>query len=89
MDSNLEKQFIKIIIKGRKDNTYKFALARFLLDYSNNLDDNYIKNLINSKQKEISRNAPELEFAKLRGLKPNERLSCQLSAVDGLVIDII
>ena len=53
MAINLEKQFTKIIIKGRKDNTYKFALARFLLDYSNNLEENYIKNLIKSKQNEI------------------------------------
>lgn len=31
---NLENLFIHIISKGKKDNTYKFALAKFLLDYS-------------------------------------------------------
>jgi 5-methylcytosine-specific restriction endonuclease McrA len=31
---NLEELFIHIISKGKKDNTYKFALAKFLLDYS-------------------------------------------------------
>ena len=30
----LEELFIHIISKGKKDNTYKFALAKFLLDYS-------------------------------------------------------
>lgn len=31
---NLTNLFIHIISKGKKDNTYKFALAKFLLDYS-------------------------------------------------------
>jgi hypothetical protein len=35
--------FNSILTKGKKDNTYKFALARFLLDYSHKLDDSYIK----------------------------------------------
>ena len=35
--------FNSILTKGKKDNTYKFALARFLLDYSQKLDDPYIK----------------------------------------------
>jgi 5-methylcytosine-specific restriction endonuclease McrA len=30
----LEELFIHMISKGKKDNTYKFALAKFLLDYS-------------------------------------------------------
>lgn len=34
-----EELFIHIISKGKKDNTYKFALAKFLLDYSLNLRD--------------------------------------------------
>jgi hypothetical protein len=36
---NLEQQmkhtFVSILTRGKKDNTYKFALARYLLDYSN------------------------------------------------------
>ena len=43
-DSQLQ-YFIQIITKGRKDNTYKFALARFLLDYSRELDKDHIKKL--------------------------------------------
>ena len=41
LDFNLENLFIKIISKGKKSNTYKFALAKFLLDYSNkaNIED--------------------------------------------------
>jgi len=31
-----EELFYHIILKGKKDNTYKFALAKFLLDYSKN-----------------------------------------------------
>jgi hypothetical protein len=31
--------FIYIIKKGRKDNTYKFALAKFLIDYANKVED--------------------------------------------------
>lgn len=32
-----------ILTKGKKDNTYKFALARFLIGYSYRLDSSYIK----------------------------------------------
>jgi len=32
----MESLFIHIVAKGRKSNTYKFALAKFLLDYSKN-----------------------------------------------------
>ncbi len=39
MDFNLEEAFIHIISKGKKDNTYKFALAKFLLDISKNTKD--------------------------------------------------
>ena len=35
--------FNSILTKGRKDNTYKFALARFLIDYSYMLDNLYIE----------------------------------------------
>jgi len=53
MKIDFEKQFFKIITKGRKDNTYKFALARFLLDYSSKLEIGYIKNRVKSNQYEI------------------------------------
>jgi len=33
MNNSIE-EFRKIISKGKKNNTYKFALAKFLLDYS-------------------------------------------------------
>ena len=32
-EDNMRQTFLSIITKGRKDNTYKFALARALLDY--------------------------------------------------------
>lgn len=39
MSAELERLFLAILTKGgRKDNTYKFALARFLLDYSHEQD---------------------------------------------------
>jgi 5-methylcytosine-specific restriction endonuclease McrA len=34
--TDIINDFVNIIIKDKKDNTYKFALARFLLDYINN-----------------------------------------------------
>jgi hypothetical protein len=43
---NFAYYFNSILTKGKKDNTYKFALARFLLDYSYKLDDLYIKTKI-------------------------------------------
>ena len=33
-NSNFESGFMHMISKGRKDNDYKFALARFLLEHS-------------------------------------------------------
>ena len=33
-DSKIESVFMHMISKGRKDNDYKFALARFLLEHS-------------------------------------------------------
>lgn len=49
----LATRFNQIITKGRKDNTYKFALARFLLDYSNTLDNEYIQNKIKENKVEV------------------------------------
>ena len=46
---------------GSKANTYKFALARFLLDYSKNLDEQYIKKKIVNQEQEI---IPYSEIAK-------------------------
>jgi len=37
MNYDLEQLFINIISKGKKDNTYKFALAKYLLDISKNM----------------------------------------------------
>ena len=51
--SDLEHKFLQIITKGKKDNTYKFALARFLLDYSRKLDIIDIKKKVKLDQKEI------------------------------------
>ena len=33
-DAEMSRVFYTILTKGRKDNTYKFALARYILDYS-------------------------------------------------------
>lgn len=46
-------RFNQIITRGRKDNTYKFALARFLLDYCNELDEQYIQTKIKNNEKEF------------------------------------
>ena len=47
--------FNSIITKGKKDNTYKFALARFLIDYSYALDDSYvINNVADNKAEAIN-----------------------------------
>jgi 5-methylcytosine-specific restriction endonuclease McrA len=45
-DADFLYYFNSIITKGRKDNTYKFALARFLVEYSYQLDNQYIENNI-------------------------------------------
>lgn len=34
MEQQMKNAFLSILTRGRKDNTYKFALARYLLDYS-------------------------------------------------------
>jgi hypothetical protein len=48
--SDLLYYFNSILTKGRKDNTYKFALARFLVEYSYQLDEHYIENNIRSNK---------------------------------------
>lgn len=45
-ESDFLYYFNSIITKGKKGNTYKFALARFLLDYSYALDEAHIRNNI-------------------------------------------
>ncbi|HKG30548.1 MAG TPA: hypothetical protein VKA91_04700 [Nitrososphaeraceae archaeon] len=42
--------FNSILTKGRKDNTYKFALARFLIEYSYERDILNIENKINNNE---------------------------------------
>lgn len=42
-DEDFEKTLMNILDLSAKDNTYKFALARFLLDYSNNNSNTHIK----------------------------------------------
>jgi 5-methylcytosine-specific restriction endonuclease McrA len=44
--------FHQILTKGSKANTYKFALARFLLDHSKKLEKDYIRKKISNQQKE-------------------------------------
>jgi 5-methylcytosine-specific restriction endonuclease McrA len=41
-DKELRHKFISILTKSSKSNTYKFALARFLLDHSHKHDSSYI-----------------------------------------------
>ncbi len=41
-DREFEQGFLNIISHGSKDNTYKFALARFLLDYSRDKTDAHV-----------------------------------------------
>ena len=50
--SNFLYYFNSILTKGKKDNTYKFALARFLTEYSSGLDDKYIENKIKNNSSE-------------------------------------
>ena len=45
------RNFNAIITKGRKDNTYKFALARFLIDYSESLDEQSIRNKVDREKR--------------------------------------
>lgn len=51
---NLSFVFNSILTKGKKNNTYKFVLARFLIDYVHyRLDDSYIKTKLNNNEEEI------------------------------------
>jgi len=49
----LKHDFISILTKGRKDNTYKFALARFLLEHSQNCEPDFIEKKIANNEKQI------------------------------------
>jgi hypothetical protein len=53
MTSDLARDFIGILTRGRKDNTYKFALARFLVDYSRRKNDLYISQKMADKEYEV------------------------------------
>ena len=52
-DKELRHDFISILTKGRKSNTYKFALARFLLEHSQKCELDYINKKIMNNEKEI------------------------------------
>ena len=52
-NKELEARFNQIITKGRKDNTYKFALARFLLEHCNRLDSRHIHEKVRTSQPEV------------------------------------
>ncbi|MDI1495672.1 MAG: HNH endonuclease [Cenarchaeum symbiont of Oopsacas minuta] len=45
IDSDLQARFNSIMVKGRKTNTYKFALAKFLLDFTDNFTESQILNM--------------------------------------------
>jgi len=49
-DKILKQTFVSIITKGSKSNTYKFALAKFLLDYCNSQTPQEIENSITNNQ---------------------------------------
>ena len=55
VNEELAYYFNSTLTKGRKDNTYKFALARFLIDYAHGLDDSFIRVKIEKDEKEIIR----------------------------------
>ena len=50
---DLAYYFNSILTKGRKDNTYKFALARFLIDYSYEQNESELENKINNNEATI------------------------------------
>ena len=52
-DSELKRYFVSILSKGVKNNTYKFALARFLLEYSLKCEPDSIKKKIANNEKEV------------------------------------
>lgn len=49
-DNEFQYYFNTILTKGRKDNTYKFALARFLIEYSSNQAELDIETRISNNQ---------------------------------------
>jgi len=49
----LKQNFLSILSRGAKSNTYKFALARFLLDHSIKFESDYIKNKVLKNEKEL------------------------------------
>jgi hypothetical protein len=57
--NGLAYYFNAILTKGRKDNTYKFALAKFLTDYSYTFDDLYIQQKLKDASYE------KIEFSKI------------------------
>ena len=52
-DKELRDYFISILTRGSKNNTYKFALARFLLEHSQKYDLAYIENKKKNNQNEV------------------------------------
>ena len=52
VNSEFTYYFNSILTKGKKDNTYKFALSKFLIDYSFNLVEEYVKTLITKGEAE-------------------------------------
>jgi signal transduction histidine kinase len=49
-DNDFQYYFNTILIKGRKDNAYKFALARFLIEYSSKQTELDIETRINNNE---------------------------------------
>lgn len=63
MSVELRREFMTILTKGRKDNTYKFALARFLLDYSHRQHQSTVEEAIRTNRgMEISYDEISSEF---------------------------
>jgi len=63
MSAELQRKFTTILTKGIKDNTYKFALARFLLDYSRRQPQSTVKKAVRSNRGvEISYDEISSEF---------------------------
>ena len=46
VNSDFAYCFNSILAKGKKDNTYKLAFARFLIDYSYSLGEEYVNTMI-------------------------------------------
>lgn len=52
MLDDLGYYFNSILTKGKKDNTYKFALARFLIEYAHGLDESYVRSKVEKNDNE-------------------------------------